>query len=266
MNVNPNKMYKKIEKEINNIKYRAFEKVSVKRNKNVDSRMIALQRKKSNIKTNAMSDDIDEKIEEVNNELVDALREQQRENFQKEVTKYKRIISSKGKSAAVFNLRDSVLGTKRASQEPVSLKDPDTGFEVFSPKKIKEVSLKYVVKLLTNKKPAEGYEAQYLEKERLHEQRMIETFDDDFDILSLEIFQKVLRNISGKPGNKYNYIIKAGKSFINALFHFYSSVWRSEIIPLEWHKSYLVQLPKSSSNHVSDLDGMRHIHTKSEFV
>ena len=71
---------------------------------------------------------------------------------------------------------------------------------MFSPQKIKDVSLKYIVKLLTNKKPANGYEEQFKVKERLHKQRMDQTLVNDYETFSFEIFQKVLKHISTKPG------------------------------------------------------------------
>ena len=67
--------------------------------------------------------------------------------------KLKELKSKKGKSASVLSLKEKVLGSKKAKQEPAVVKDPDTNKLVTDVDEIKRVSLKYCVDLLTNRKP-----------------------------------------------------------------------------------------------------------------
>ena len=59
---------------------------------------------------------------------------------------------NKGRSAAVFSLKDQVFGNKKASQDAVVLTGPETGIEVHTPEDIKCVSLNYLVNILKTKK------------------------------------------------------------------------------------------------------------------
>ena len=65
---------------------------------------------------------------------------------------------SKGKTAALFQLKNKVVGSRKASQEPTTIIDPDSGAVVFTPNKIKETILKYCKNLLTNRIPNKDYE------------------------------------------------------------------------------------------------------------
>ena len=67
------------------------------------------------------------------------------------------IQSNKGKSSAVFNLRDKVLGKKKGTQEQVAVINPETGQYVYTAKEIKQVSLNYCVNLLRKKEPPDEF-------------------------------------------------------------------------------------------------------------
>ena len=168
---------------------------------------------------------------------------------------------SKGKSAAVFRLKDEVLGSKKNAMEPVIINDPDTDEPIHSPEKIKEASLKYCKNLLTNREPKPAYKEAVRRKEKLHEERMVENIENDCEELSFEMFSSALKKVSNKHKSRYQFILNAGKSLINALFFLYSTVWKKEVIPDTWHDSLLIQLPKGKPN-LNNLDNIRHIHLK----
>ena len=86
-----------------------------------------------------------------------ALKDIEKNKFTKDLKQLEFMKYNKGKAAAVFSLKDKVIGKKKSPQEPVVIVDPDTGNEVYSPEEIKRVSLKFVVNLLKTKEPKEKY-------------------------------------------------------------------------------------------------------------
>jgi hypothetical protein len=49
----------------------------------------------------------------------------------------------KGKSAAVFKLKEKIVGSKKVCQEAITMKDPLSGELIFENEKLKEASVKY---------------------------------------------------------------------------------------------------------------------------
>ena len=105
------------------------------------------------------------------------------------------------------------------------MKDPETGKDVTSPADIKRVSLKYLVNLLTKKPPPPEHKNHVDNLKQLHFARMEEEIPNDVDELPIEVFWKTFENLSSKPGKKYDFIVKAGDSFKNALFNLLRIVW-----------------------------------------
>ena len=92
---------------------------------------------------------------------------------------------------------------------------------------------------------------------------MAERLDDNIEELSYEMFLNAMKKVSLKHKDKYQYILRAGNSLLNAIFSLYSLVWKKEDIPESWSDSLLVQLPKSKAKEY-DLNGLRHIHLKED--
>ena len=139
--------------------------------------------------------------------------------------------ASKGKAAAVFKLRETIIGSKKVSSDPVMVIDSKSSVPVMSPSEIKSSTLDYCVGLLSKKRPKDEYQGNYEGKVHLHNQRMIEVFENDCHELSVEMFNEVLTQLAKKPGHKYDGILKGGQSLINALFHLYYAVWKTEKVP-----------------------------------
>ena len=74
----------------------------------------------------------------------------------------------KGKSAAIFKLKDDILGTKKAEQEAASLIHFKSGVELTNPKDIKGASLQYCVELLRNREPKSEFKVDVELKESVH--------------------------------------------------------------------------------------------------
>ena len=90
---------------------------------------------------------------------------------------------------------------------------------------------------------------------------MTEYNDDDEYELSDEMFKNALQELSKKGSKKYDFILKSGGSYKNALLQLYKSVWKSEIIPKAWTKTTIIQLYKGKGDQL-DLNNYRNIHLK----
>ena len=197
-------------------------------------------------------------VELLEAEIASALTKVNVQNLEKEIEYLTNTKQKKGSSAAVFKLREKVLGPKETILDAVAIEDPETGFPVHEPNRIKEVSLKYCYDLLTKGKPREGCEEPYERKKALHEERMLERIDNDLEELTYEQFQESLQIVAKKHKNKYSFILKAGNSLLNAIFALFQLVWKSETIPDSWLDSLLIQLYKGKGSK-SSLDNIRHI-------
>ena len=170
-------------------------------------------------------------------------------------------LKNKGKAAELFSLRDKILGKRKGTQDQVVINDPETGEDVYTPEEIKKVSLKYLVNLLKTKVPKPEYAEIIAKKKELHYKRMEEEITNDIDELPIESFMKTLEIIQKKPGNKYQFVTGSGESLKAALLKLFQIIWKTEKIPVSWHKSTVTQLYKGSGL-ISDLSSMRHIHSR----
>ena len=154
-----------------------------------------------------------------------------------------------------------IIGKKNPGQEPTVLKDPTTGKELTRPEDIKNASLKYCVNLLTNRKPKEEYRDVIENLEKIHQERMKEEVEEDIEELPLDIFIKTLNYLKSKPGNKYDFIIKAGGSLLSSIFNLFQIIWRCETMPDAWSESVLTQIYKGHGD-FQDCDSQPFIHEK----
>ena len=72
------------------------------------------------------------------------MKDFQKDKNEKDVKYLEEMEHSKGNNAAVFALKEKVLGKKKTGQEQVIIIDPATGKEVHKPDEIKKVSLNTV--------------------------------------------------------------------------------------------------------------------------
>ena len=130
------------------------------------------------------------------------LKEMAIEKHNNDIKHLENLRKNKGKTAAVFNLKEKVVGKKKVQQERVVIKDPESGKELYSPSEIKDASLKYLVKLLTKNTYKENYMNEKLRKEKLHWEHMNETIKNNIDELTIDNYEKTLINIAKNPGDK----------------------------------------------------------------
>ena len=88
------------------------------------------------------------------------------------------IKKNKGHSAAVFNTMRKICGDKKEGKEQVAMIDPETKSWIYEPMKIKEVSLKYCVDLLTKHNSDKKNEDYFFIQDMIHLVRCEEINDD----------------------------------------------------------------------------------------
>ena len=158
-----------------------------------------------------------DKIKVIEEKITMELLSNQRAKLEKELSLLKDMRAKKGKSSAIFHLKDKVIGKKKVAQEATTMKHPKTKIELTRTKDIKEASINYCVDLLTNRKPKAGYEEDILLKNRIREVRMEEVIENDV-VFNKSIFNKSLQELKKKNKKKYEFIINGGNSLKDAIF------------------------------------------------
>ena len=238
------------------VKFQSFGKVTKKvQSISTDKELDKLYELKSTPEAN--KEDIDEQIS--NKILAYQLKE-----YEKKLHFLNNLKNEKGSSAAIFKLKEKIVGSKKISQEAVSMKDPETGEIIVENDKLKEASVKYVSNLLTNRNPKEDFKEEFKLMESLHEVRMKE--EDEGSVpndISDKDFNEFLKQISKKKKEKNQFILKAGNSYLNVLLAIYRKVWASEEKPSIWKNTTCIQLYKGK-NRKDDFNNQRFIHTKED--
>ena len=67
--------------------------------------------------------------------------EYQLKDYEHKLQCLKKLKEEKGRSAAVFKLKEKIVGSKKLSQEAVTMKDPETGDIIVENDKLKEASV-----------------------------------------------------------------------------------------------------------------------------
>ena len=104
----PDVLMKKIDNELNTIRFKAFGKVKIKKAVKVKGKLESLLEGKKNI-LEEVSDVRDEVIEVLDNKIVCELKARQKDTISKEFKKMYNIIEEKGKCAAVFKVKKAYL-------------------------------------------------------------------------------------------------------------------------------------------------------------
>ena len=263
----PEKLTRMFDKELESIKYKSFGRCKEKSFKTKKSPIDEIQAEKNEL---FKDKDVDNekvflvKMKDVDSRLSKALLAKQTEALSSELSNMKSLQSKKGFASAIFQLKDDILGSKKMAQEASSLIDFKTGCLLTNPSDIKRVSLQYCQELLTNRNPKDGFEVDIEIKYQIHEARMMEKVDDDLDSITEQMFEETFQALKKKPGNKYEFIMNGGPAIKSALMSVCQSVWRYEKLPESWTETTLVQLYKGKGPK-NNLENMRHIHIKNEF-
>ena len=162
-----------IDKEVTKVKFANFGKVKISTQNKDQKALESLQREKLKIsKENPVNKSI--LLESVDRQMAAVLKDIEQNKFATDIKQLEFLKHNKGKAAAVFSLKDKVIGKKKAAQEQVVIVDPESGNEVYSPEDIKRVSLNFVVNLLKTKEPKDEYADMVATRRQLHYERMSE--------------------------------------------------------------------------------------------
>ena len=179
------------------IKYISFGKVKPNYNKNREhSELLQIESKKVSLMNDENLDEAekDEQLQEVEYNKVRVISRKQHERLQHDFEIYSKLTESKGTAAAVFMMKQNIIGSKVSGQEPTSIIDPVSGDLLHDHEEIKKASLNYCKQLLTNKEPKEGFEIDVEIKNMLHQKRMEESVDKKCPELSLHMFNSAWKS------------------------------------------------------------------------
>ena len=157
-----NELMNKIENHSTRTKHICFGKVRNSKGLESDKELNDLYKEKMQ----AMSS---EDTQKVDSKIAEKLLGVQRVQYEKKLDYLKELKASKGKSAAIFKLKEKVVGSKKEGMESVSMNDHITGEMIYEPEKLKEASSNYLRNLLTNREPKEGYKEHFSTLRRLHD-------------------------------------------------------------------------------------------------
>ena len=187
---------RKIERELNYVKYKAFGKVKIKHKKD-DDKLSDLMKEKENITS------IGKCTEEVDERICEELKAMERRDMEKDINKLHDMKRRKGNAAVAFNIKDRVLGSKKNSDEPTAVKNPITNEMTFEPKEIVKVCADYCENLLKNREPIDGFQEDLEMKRIIHNVRMKETIKNDVKF-SEEMFLKTFNELKKKKEANMN--------------------------------------------------------------
>ena len=133
---------------------------------------------------------------------------------------------------------------------------------IYDPEKLKQASMNYLSSLLKNREPKDEYIEDFKTLRILHESRMKEEIEND-ENLTKEDFQNMLKKLKSKKAEKYKFMLRGGKSYLDALFCLHKKVWDSEDKPTVWENTNCTMLFKGKGLK-SEFGNQRFIHSKEE--
>ena len=166
-----------------------------------------------------------------------------------------------GRLARVFKMKQKIVGSKKAGQEPTAIKDPESGDLLVSGSEIRKASLNYCINNLKNNPVAEKVKVIVHLKEKLHAMRMKKVTIDEFDI-ETEEYKEVVKRFTAKDTKSYDFLIKADEKYQEAMGNFIKRMIKKEEFPSEFRKTTLQMLWKGKGP-AEVLKNSRFLHMKS---
>ena len=201
---------RKFEKIHNDIKYKAFGKVTLNNN----------NKEHYEEDDNNEEKDTDEKKAEKCAKDQHVIVEQELNNLKK---------TKNGKAGQVWAVRKKVIGEKKTQTLPTAIIDPETNKLVVNPNKIKEVTLKYCINTLTNNDPEDAFENQITNKKEKVKDLLKET-NGEFET-SKEIFDFNVKKFKRSHKKNYDFLTKSGSKFQEAVFKLCQKMFKQETFP-----------------------------------
>ena len=145
-----------------------------------------------------------------------------------------------GRVGNIFQMKDVIVGTKKAAQGPNAMRNPKTGELVVSAEEIKKVTLTYCVDNLNNVADEEVRKAVNLRKQ-VNIMRMNNVSSEGFK-LEKEDYSKVLDKFSSKKTKSYDFLLKAGDNYKDSTYKLCKRMIDQEEFPISFRKTILYQI------------------------
>ena len=171
----------------------------------------------------------------------EVLLKEQGDKLEKEINEIK--LQGKGRLTRIFKMKQKVLGSKKTSQEPSAIRDPASGDLLVSNADIKRTTLQYCVNNLKNNAVSKNVETIQKLKEYMHQLRLVENNTEEIEIDKDE-FDNLMNHFSKKDIKSYDFLLKAGESYKEAMFMLCRRMIKEEQFPEEFRKTMLQMIWK----------------------
>ena len=143
------------------------------------------------------------------------LKQKETERVERETELIK--VKNQGTAGNVFRIRKSITGPKKSGQEASSIKDPSTGELLVTKDDIKRVTVKYCAANLKGNKPNDKVETMVKQRRIDQLKKMEEECEVELEI-DHDDFIEVIEKFKRKPTKTYDFLIKAGKRYQQAVY------------------------------------------------
>ena len=229
------KVVKKIEKIENRIKFTAFGKTRVNRNK------------------------VKKKVSKVCEVTDEELIKRQSERIESEILSIKS--QNLGRVGMVFKMKEIVNGPKKSCQEPTAIRDPKNGNLVVANEEIKKVTLNYCVDNLTRKIDGSLNNIKY----DINKLRMEDRSQEEELVIGKGDFKEVIRKFKSKTTKSYDFLLNSGGKYQEVMFKLCKRMIENEEFPLSFRKTLLYMIWKQKGP-ADVLKNSRFIHMKEGFL
>ena len=232
----------KFDKFLDNIRFKAFGKVSI--NNKTNNKMIKndLENKTDEERAKVIRE---EEIKRCNNELEDIEK------------------AGPGKVGKVWKLRKNIIGGKKESMEATAIVNPMTGQLVVSRNEVREVTLKYCVETLKSNEPDKNF-VEEIEEKKEKVKNFLKLKEGNFKA-DIEVFKANINKFKKSGKHNYDFLTKAGKGFQLSIFKFCQRMFEEETVPSDFRETTLHMVYKAK-NRREILSSNRFIHCKLFFL
>ena len=183
----------------------------------------------------------------------------QSEKLEKEILDIKN--GKQGRASKVFKMKARIGGSKKTGMEAHAVMSPNSGELLVSSEEIKKVTLEYNCDVLKNNEAEEGFKELVRIKEDLHDLRMKDKIGKGSFRVNKENFTRVVKKFKDKGKQAYDFLVKAGASFQQAVFILCKRMIETEDFPTCFDLTILQQIYKGKGSR-AELSNSRFIHLK----
>ena len=169
-----------------------------------------------------------------------------------------------GRVGQVFKMKENIAGQKKAGVEPHAVTDSKTGELMVANKDIKRVTLEYCVDNLRNRE-ADPEAVHLVEQTRALVEEKLKYKKEDFLEVSKKDFEEVVKKFKSKQTKSYDFLIKSGVKYQEAIFKFCHRIIEDEELPTMFRKTLLYMIWKQKGGQ-NVLKNNRFIHLKEHYL